>query len=234
MNKVFLASILSTNMILPASWTVNSLPPDTLRKVEKSIVRINHPVQAVNFFTGEVITFYATCTGFVIKNDRNFVEGDVVEFSYILTANHCMPDAPAVDEQPAPIIVDVYWPAEVVKVDVVNDLALIKANLTKPYLKSRQGSVTRGMPVFSFGYGYGLDTHLFLSHIVAAPLAVIDEGLPAGMLLSPGFVPGMSGGPVVDDMGRIVSIVQAGTSHGIGYGASLNVIKLFVGDYWGR
>lgn len=228
--QFLLASFLSTTVLLPPSWfTVSTLDPDTLKKVEQSVVRLTYPIHTINPWTGQPQDFTATCTGFVIGN----ADGEDADFSTILTAAHCIPSDPDGPDgvEVAPIlVVDTYWPGRVLKVDDVNDLALVEAQFTKAPLKLRTGVVVRGMDAYSFGYGYALNTYLFLQHIIAAPYAEIAEDYPIGILVSPGFIGGMSGGPVVDKNGRYFSVVQASTEH-VGYGPTLANLKAFLGAY---
>ena len=53
------------------------------------------------------------------------------------------------------------------------------------------------------------------------------EQMPPGLFVAGQYIPGMSGGPVVDHDGKIVGIVQQSNS-GIGFGVGVSTIQGFL------
>lgn len=132
----------------------------------------------------------ATCTAFVIRESR------------ILTANHCTHDATSfmADGKPATIISQ----------DEFFDLALLKVETTRPALRLRTTAMYRGDHVTALGYGGGRDFILQMPGVYAMPSIVMDDTFAPCDVFSYQGIPGMSGGPVVDDEGRLVSVVSRG------------------------
>jgi len=143
------------------------------------------------------------CTGFVIDNNRDFV----------MTAAHC--DVP---NETVKLLVDSLV-AKVRAKDTKNDLmVLFVEGIDRPALKLAVDDPRVGDEVASFGYGYALERPLFrMAHVSATDLAV-DRG--RYIVIDSTFVPGQSGGPVVNDKGEVVMIVQMGNNLvGLGIGA---------------
>lgn len=154
------------------------------------------------------------CTGFVIDNERDFV----------LTAAHC--DVKGVDT-----FVDLA-PSKVQAKDIKNDLLVLKVEgIDKPGLKLAKGNPAIGDEVISYGYGYGLNQPLFrVAHISADKLNL--PGFDGDFFaLDSTFVPGQSGGPVVNSKGDVVMIVQLG-SESVGFGRGAEVIGKSLGKYF--
>ena len=172
--------------------------------VKDSIVEI-----AISSETGEP---QGACTGFVVDNDRDFV----------VTAAHC--DGPKV-------FVD-NMPAKVRFKDVKNDLMVLQVEgIDRPALKLSDHDPKVGAEVASFGYGYALERPLFrVAHVSAGDIA-IERG--RYFAVDAAFVPGQSGGPVVDEQGRVTMVVQLGTSI-IGLGVGTETIRDKVGRFFSQ
>lgn len=141
----------------------------------------------------------------------------------ILTEAHCVPDA-------ARIFVDD------IEADVVvtqHDLVVLRPRQWKSSWRSipvRRGGVEIGEPVFAFGFAFG--------EFLAA-----TEGRVAGfnptdadpLWMDLEVVGGMSGGPIVDSYGQLVTLVRCtrsdtfGSPSGFAGAASLNQVKSVVG-----
>ena len=149
-----------------------------------------------------------TCTGFV------------VQVHLVLTANHCVADVMSVDGVVA----------KAVRVDAVNDLALLYSTTTKAPLAFRVAPVARFEMLTAIGHGYGWKALIVLSVRVIMVNGDLesDDNAPLGIIVQPGYIGGMSGGPVVDVNGLVVGIVQRGSAQ-IGYGVSASVILAFLG-----
>ncbi len=143
------------------------------------------------------------CTGFVVDNNRDFV----------MTAAHC--DVESADQA---LFVD-NLKAEVRAKDVKNDLMVLHVkDIDRPALRLADENPKVGDEVASYGYGFALEQPLFrVAHISAADIA-IERG--RFFVVDAGFVPGQSGGPVVNLKGEVVMVVQMGNpAMGLGVGA---------------
>jgi len=158
-----------------------------------------------------------TCTGFVIaskaKDDQD----------YILTAAHCDGDKLYADHEAAKVV----WK------DKKADLMILAVDDTgRPPLKLAAADPVIGQEVSSYGFGMGLERPMFrVAHISDTDANLPDvEGGPF-LMIDAAFVGGMSGGPVVDEYGAVVMIVQrASGTVGIGLGAEK--IRDKTGRYW--
>lgn len=158
----------------------------------------------------EIASKMGSCTGFVIDNERDLV----------LTAAHC--DGPELYADLAP--------AKVRAKDVKNDLMVLHVEgIDRPALKLAKAPVKIGEEVASYGYGYAFEEALFrVAHISAVDVN-IDRA--SYFVIDAAFVPGQSGGPVVNTKGEVVMIVQLGTEIvGLGVGTDLIIEK--VGKYF--
>lgn len=155
-----------------------------------------------------------SCSGFVIDNERD----------YILTAAHC--DGPELYANQNP--------TKVVSKDVKSDLMVLHVEeLDKPALKLAQKNPSIGEEVASLGFGYGLERPLFRVSHISDNKAEISEISGNIVVIDAAFVPGQSGGPVVNTNGEVVMIVQmANERMGLGRGAEM--IKSKVGKYFAK
>ena len=145
--------------------------------------------------------------------------GFVVQSHIVLTANHCTDGDLVVDGVPASLI----------KRDGENDLAILYVSTGKPSLSFRLTPVVRFEILTSIGYGYGLHTLTPLQNRVIMVNGDLEsDGIPKGIIVAPGYIGGMSGGPVVDASGLVVGIIQRGSAQ-IGYGVPVSVILSFLG-----
>lgn len=152
----------------------------------------------------------ATCTAFVIDAKRE----------YVLTAAHCdMKD----------MVVDGI-PTKVISKDVKRDLLVLEVKgIDRPALRLSRENPKVGDEVGSFGFGYNFTHPLFrTTHISATDI----EEFPGKILTDTDFVPGLSGGPVIDAAGAVVMIVQAGNGSTVGVGAGAETIKSSMGRYF--
>ncbi len=95
--------------------------------------------------------------------------------------------------------------AKVLSLDVINDLALLKVNLSfSRELKLRQAPLVKGESLSSIGY-----SSYKLSRAEGKFVETIADAIRLGLLVSASVVPGMSGGPVLDTNGEVVGINKA-------------------------
>ena len=162
--------------------------------------------KSVTFIKGTTFeggeTHHYTCTGFQVTKDL------------VMTADHCIGDIMTVDGIAA-------HPA---KEDEDADLALVVAKTGRPPLGFSSHEPQRFEHLTAIGHAFGERQNTVLSEV-----AFIISG--GSTLVQGGYIGGMSGGPVVNDDGAVVSIVQGYIQEypQIGIGASESVILTFLG-----
>lgn len=163
-----------------------------------------------------------SCTAFSINDAKD----------YFLTAAHCYEGALKVDDKNAYVI---YY-------DQVADLLVLVVpdSGTYPALKLAT-KVAAGEEVASYGWGYGLDFPTFRAGVVSTAdvkfpqiSAAYGYGGPDERYTLCEFlgIHGMSGGPVVDAQGNLVTIVQIGIPDSTDAGRSLSELTSKVGKYF--
>lgn len=156
---------------------------------------------------------YTNCTGFSIDERRQLV----------LTAAHCLDQTTQVDGFAT-------WP---VFIDAEDDLAVLQTvGVSKPALKPGVNPKV-GEELAAIGYGYGLNEPVFKVVKVAAT-GIELEGFPGKWLMvTPSYIGGMSGGPVIDEGGKVVSIVQLSTrDSSAGFGRKITDILAKTRQFW--
>lgn len=152
-----------------------------------------------------------SCTGFPIDSKRH----------YVLTAAHCDFSGPGL----TPLIDKL--PGKVVFKDAKKDLMVYEVErLDRPVLKLALKNPEIGDEVASFGYGLALNEPLFrITHISATNVMIPFDGIGGPFIFTDtDFVGGQSGGPVIDQTGAVVMIVQMGTQ-GVGIGVGVETIR---------
>ncbi len=169
-----------------------------------SIVRITGEKTFDTFF-GEIHGTYV-CSGFVIETHR------------ILTAAHCVGEHMTVDGHGAVLI----------KSDEYLDLAVYETDTPKPVLPFREAPVVRFEDVNGVGYGFGFEKVLVTFNRVLLPDYTPELDMAPGIWYSNGFIGGMSGGPVIDQDGFVVGMVQRSADEGACYGVNVLTIHAFL------
>ena len=196
-------------MIFICSFFLNSVAfaqswEATAARIAKSIVRVE--------------TKDRICTGFSI----NKTQGN------ILTAHHCLEDDTSAV---VPFTIN-GKPSYVVQGYPEWDLAVIWSVDRIPGLTPRLKPIRQGLPIAAMGFAYTLPTLTLTQGVIAAPRASFAFHTP-WLLASFHYISGMSGGPVFDREGRIVSVVQkADDQTGIGLGRPLAEIMQLTRKYW--
>lgn len=154
-----------------------------------------------------------SCSGFVINTEKK----------HVLTAGHC--DAEK-------MLVNGLSSIRMFK-DARKDLMVLRVNDLEdlPAIALAENNPKVGDEVMAIGYGFGLEKPMVrISHISITGLDI--EGLSGPFIMvDAGFMPGQSGGPVLNSEGKLVAIVQLG-SQGLGIGVGAEVIKDRVGRYF--
>lgn len=192
MKRVLIALLAALFVLVPTNAA--SKWTSVAEKLQKSIVYVE--IVAGTELQG-------SCTGFVIDTQKK----------YVLTAAHCDGEKVLADGTPT---------YKVFK-DERKDLMIVRAsNLDYPAVAIAEKGPDRGDEVASMGYGAGLDDAMFrIAHVSNVRMDI--EGLSGPFtMIDAGFIGGQSGGPVVNDLGQVVMIVQRGSdSLGIGVGAEV-------------
>ena len=166
----------------------------------------------------EIAIDNGACTGFIIHSTAKDDKEDV---DYVLTAAHCEGTNLVADLQPAKIKAK----------DFKNDLMVLEIkNTDRPALRLSDKDAAVGEEVASYGYGYALDQPLFRMAHISAKDVNIGERVQYQAIDST-FVPGQSGGPVVNVKGEVVMVVQRG-SNVAGFGVGAERIHDRMGRYF--
>lgn len=178
------------------------------RKANRSLVALSYDGQ--NF-----------CSGFVVDAQRDFIQ----------TADHCVQ---AMVEEGGTMLAD-GRDVVIVARDQDHDLAVIHAETSKPALRPSARSIQPGMPALEVGYAYGYKVpQVRVSYVTGLNYDLSRYGFGGGFV---GFdnpmIGGMSGGPVVDRDGNVISLNQVGDNL-TGYGRPIGVILSSMGKYWRR
>jgi S1-C subfamily serine protease len=166
------------------------------------------------------------CTGFIINDRAVSKDDDKREIDYVLTANHC--DAPD-------LLAD-NMPAKVVYKDAKKDLLVLEVEDTgRPALRLAKKDPVIGDEVASYGYGFTLERPMFrVTHIADDKTYIPEGGIGGPFIVTDAvFVGGQSGGPVINQAGEVVMIVQRGGG-GIGLGVGAEVIRSKAGKYFAK
>jgi S1-C subfamily serine protease len=166
-----------------------------------------------------------SCTGFVINDKAKGGKNGETDVDYVLTAAHC--DGPTLFAAGAP--------ATVKAKDVKKDLLVLEVeNLNKPAVRLAEHDPTVGDEIASFGFGYGLEEPMFRVANVANDKTIIPYDGVGGpfIAINSTFVPGQSGGPVINHNGEVVMIVQNGTEI-VGFGVGAETINDKMGRFFG-
>jgi Trypsin-like peptidase domain len=180
------------------------LTPSNIALVETALLSVGH---LTGTMTEDGRTGTYGCTAFSI---------DVRKF---MTAAHCIGDQMVVDGHPATLVAK----------DDTADLAVIIADDVKPALHFRQAPLVRQEGVVALGYGYSWKYPTITHHFVMILDFTPETDMVPGVWFSGGFIGGMSGGPVLDLTGHVVSIVQRSNEEAA-YGVSVATMMKFLHD----
>jgi S1-C subfamily serine protease len=179
-----------------------------VKQLQKSVVTIERNDNGVS------------CTGFVINPKTRRDDSDV---TLIATAAHCEAVKLWADQSEAKVIAK----------NKEKDLIVLAVDeLGRPALKLAAENPRVGDSVASLGYGYGLEKPLFRLTHISAETYIPYEGIGGPLFMTDStFVPGQSGGAVVNASGEVVMMVQMGTNS-VGMGVGAETIREKIGKYF--
>jgi len=176
-------------------------------------------IQSLSILTVNVnqdnVVGYGDCTAFSINQAHHFY----------LTAAHCN----GVDMRLGG------YPVQIMLIDELKDLLVLQVpQLDQPILKLATKPVKMGQEVAAYGFEYGWPEPFIKHGLVGVPHLVNKTfGNRDLTMFNFSDIVGMSGGPVVDTKGNVVSIVQQANRDGqASIGADLDTLRKVVGIYW--
>jgi serine protease Do len=123
-----------------------------------------------------------------------------------------------------------YIPAEVLDIDVVNDLALLAVKKTFPfYIQMAKSQLKRGEKIFSLG----LPKDINMSIVEGTYNGPVDDALYPRIHMSSPINQGMSGGPSVNQQGELVgvNVSTLGQSQNVSFSVPVHFVKELVERY---
>ena len=111
--------------------------------------------------------------------------------------------------------------------ELYTNLAVLDVKTHKHPLTFQDAPVYRFEPVTAVGYAWGATVLTALqARIDIYDYAIAEDEAP-GIVVQNAYIGGMSGGPVVDESGAVVSIAQRAYS-GMGFGVGTKLISAFL------
>lgn len=200
----------------------SAFPPDSWPTVKKVIAAIllslslvipAHAADSVSDIFTKVLRSLVTVSYEASDDKTHYCTGVVVDApkGWALTAVHCV-------ELGKDIYVDEAL-SSIIKVN--ENFALVSVpKMDKPPLALGKSVPVMGSSVISSGYAYSIPGMTVLSRVIANRQGE-DFGLDGPL------IPGMSGGPVVDQEGKLIGINQASTE-ALGLACGIGEIRSFL------
>lgn len=168
-----------------------------------AVTRVQSSIVRITGATDEGGTY--VCTGFVIAPNR------------VLTAAHCVADAMIADGTSV----------NVLKKDTSTDLAVLNVFSPKSPLVLRERQAERFENATPIGYAFGWTTiYAMQAHVALVDISPAEDIAP-GLILDQACIGGQSGGPIVDDTGSVIGIVQQ-SAKSTCFGVGTLIIRAFL------
>lgn len=192
------------------------------------------PIQGI--WDGKLST---VCTAFSINTAKN----------YYLTANHCDLRESFIDgdgdnhvgSDDHKLLVDGHQAFPIYQNPEKDIMVLVVPDSSDVPALHLTNEVAPGESVMMYGFGFGLPIPVIRIAHVALPDVVFEDvynhlnyGTPTNTytLYDAPFIHGQSGGPVIDDKGDVVSVIQANIPDNVGISATASDLHVLVGKYW--
>lgn len=150
--------------------------------------------------------------------------GFVVDDSYVVTNDHVVSGAEAVDLQ---YTTGEWTSTSVVGTDVVSDLAVLEVDTvpdTATPLSFSENQPAVGEDVIAIGNPFGLEGSMSRGTVSGVDRSLMNPltgvSIPNAVQTDAALNPGNSGGPLVDLDGTVVGVVSAGGGNNIGFAVS--------------
>lgn len=157
---------------------------------------------------------HGVCTAFVINQEKRFY----------LTDDHCIDTDMAIGDAS---VEEVFHAPEI-------DIAVVQAVgpagvALKPFL----GEITQADGYVAKGFANGLETMTEIKTRVVFPIFAVDQTHGTWMLTWPTVIPGMSGGPVQNEAGEVITVVEvASPRYNLSISRPMSVIYEATKPYW--
>lgn len=111
---------------------------------------------------------------------------------------------------------------EVLAIDVVHDIAILQSkNLSSDFLSLANSNLSKGEKIFSMGNPHDLG----MTIVEGNYNGLLDESMYKKILFSGSLNPGMSGGPVLDEKGKVIGINVATQGNQISFLVPVEYVK---------
>lgn len=146
----------------------------------------------------------------------------ITEFGHVLTCHHVASCASAQAQRPSGDSAE----AHVLARDRINDLAILKCDLTKtaPLTFADLATIAEGQTVFALGHPLGLD--FSVSRGVVSSVNRIVQSV-SFLQTDVSLNSGNSGGPIVNENGEVLGVADWGFSEGRGLGFAISLRHIF-------
>jgi S1-C subfamily serine protease len=160
----------------------------------------------------------------ILDGREGVCTGVVIQKGIILTAAHCVDSEEGIEAINADDT-----PADVIAFDNTYDLAVLSSVAAehRPALELGTGGLMRGDHITAIGYAGGGEFLVQMGGTLMLQAARTDDVLAPCVIASYIGIPGMSGGPVIDTSGRLVSIVSRGIT-GVSCGMNTEILRVFL------